>query len=226
MESTIATRESRSGRSKRTHPIRPVQWVQWVAAVLVLFGLAAAGLFIVSKATTEYLYWSRILAWKDARFDDFATKFPARSIANGSAIFYFRSPAEALPSYLSTVSYRQDGREVVKPLSDFLSSTGTTAFVVLKGDQLLYEGYFNGANRTSTQTSFSVAKSFGSALIGIAIDEGYIASIEDPITRYLPELAGRPGLDEIRIRDLLTMSSGLRYMGKRSLSSRIEVAET
>src|SRR5215475_1929326 len=79
MESTIATREGRSERSKRTHLIRSVHWVRWVGGLLVVLGLAGAGLFIVSKATTEYLYWSRILAWKDARFDDFATKFPARS---------------------------------------------------------------------------------------------------------------------------------------------------
>jgi len=55
-----------------------------------------------------------------------------------------------------------------------------------------------------------MAKSFLSALIGIAIDEGYIGNVNDPIIQYIPELSGR-GLDTMTIRHLLTMSSGIRY---------------
>jgi CubicO group peptidase (beta-lactamase class C family) len=57
-----------------------------------------------------------------------------------------------------------------------------------------------------------VAKSFVSTLVGIAIDEGLIESIEDPVTQYLLELIDRdPRFERITIRHLLTMSSGLRY---------------
>ena len=105
------------------------------------------------------------------------------------------------------------GEKVTEPLEKFLEDTGTTAFLVIRDDKLLYEGYFNGYDRESTQTSFSVAKSFVSALVGIAIEEGYIGSVEDPITKYVPELEG-PGMDKITIRHLLTMSSGLRYTGE------------
>ena len=74
------------------------------------------------------------------------------------------------------------------------------------------ERYFGGANRESLQTSFSAAKSFLSTLIGIAIDEGLIESIEARVTDYVPELAERdPGFRQITLRDLLTMSSGIRY---------------
>jgi CubicO group peptidase (beta-lactamase class C family) len=62
------------------------------------------------------------------------------------------------------------------------------------------------------QTSFSVAKSVLSTLVGIAIDEGLIESVQDPLTRYVPELAERdPRFARITLRDLLTMSSGIRY---------------
>jgi CubicO group peptidase (beta-lactamase class C family) len=61
-------------------------------------------------------------------------------------------------------------------------------------------------------TSFSVAKSFDSALVGIAIEEGFITGVDDPITDYLPELAERdPGFARITIRHLLRMASGLDY---------------
>jgi len=65
-------------------------------------------------------------------------------------------------------------------------------------------------------TSFSVAKSFGSALIGKAIEEGYINSVDDPITTYLPGLADRDsGFNEITIRHVLLMTSGLEYTEMR-----------
>jgi len=61
----------------------------------------------------------------------------------------------------------------------------------------------------------SLRKSWASALVGIAIEEGYIGSVDDPITEYIPELKG-PRMGKITIRDLLTMSSGLKYSGEGS----------
>jgi len=183
-------------------------------AILAL-GLVLGALYVVAACTTDYSFWSRIVVWRSARFDDF-TRFPQRPIPNGPVAYHFSPAPSTLPPYLTTVTYQQDGHEVTTPLAPLLASTGATAFLVLKGDQLLYEGYFNGASRTSTQTSFSIAKSFDSALIGIAIDEGSIHGVDDPITRYLPEMAARPGLDRVTISDLLTMTSGLHWKGPGS----------
>ncbi len=100
----------------------------------------------------------------------------------------------------------------ITDLDAFLTDTGTQAFLVIQDEMVIYERYFLGTQRDSIVTSFSVAKSFGSALIGIAIQEGYIHSVEDPITDYIPELAERDArFREIQIRHLLMMASGLRY---------------
>jgi CubicO group peptidase (beta-lactamase class C family) len=97
-------------------------------------------------------------------------------------------------------------------LDAFLAGTGTQAFIVIRDDTILYEHYFNGGARDATVTSFSVAKSFVSTLVGIAVAEGAIRSIDDPITTYLLELAARdPRFGAIPIRHLLDMSSGIRY---------------
>ena len=86
------------------------------------------------------------------------------------------------------------------------------AFLVVKDDVLLYEGYLGGFDRSSTVTSFSVAKPFVSALVGIAIAEDVIDGVEDPITRYVPELLERdPRYAGVTLRHLLNMSSGIRY---------------
>lgn len=110
----------------------------------------------------------------------------------------------------TTVEYH-DGDELKGvALDELLQSTGTHAFIVIQDDKLLYENYFNGYQRDSICVSRSIAKSFTSALVGIAIDEGLIDSVDDPITNYLPELKGQ-GFDSITIKHLLTMGSGIRF---------------
>jgi len=105
--------------------------------------------------------------------------------------------------------------EAVSGIEDFVSflaKNRTQAFIVIQNDNILYEQYFNGASRDTIVTSFSIAKSFTSALVGIAILEGHIHSVNDPITDYLPELAERdPAFKNITIRNLLMMSSGIKY---------------
>jgi CubicO group peptidase (beta-lactamase class C family) len=77
---------------------------------------------------------------------------------------------------------------------------------------VVVERYSGGSGPKTLETSFSVAKSFVSTLVGIAIDEGRIGSVDDPVTRYVPELAARdPRFKQVTLRELLTMSSGLRY---------------
>ena len=188
-------------------------WARRLGLAFLALACAFAAVVLVASFTTERSYWARIVAWNNARFDDFVTKFPSRPVPNGPAVTRFRPASGEIPPFLRTVSFIRGGREETAPLETLLASTGTTAFLVLKDDQLLFEGYYNGADRNSMQTSFSVAKSFVSALVGAAIAEGLIGGLDDPITRYLPELAGRRGLDQIRIRHLLTMTSGLRYNG-------------
>jgi CubicO group peptidase (beta-lactamase class C family) len=107
----------------------------------------------------------------------------------------------------------------IKDLDTFLADTGTQAFLVIRNDTIVYERYFKGNQRDSIVTSFSVAKSFDSALVGIAINEGYIKSLSDPITDYIPELAAHdPRFKDIQIRHLLMMASGLRYNTDRPIS--------
>lgn len=87
--------------------------------------------------------------------------------------------------------------------------TKTVAFLVLKGDTLIYERYLRGYAAESVVPSFSMAKSFVSALTGIAIEEGAIGSIDDSVSQYLTEFQGR-GMRGLRIRHLLQMTGGLK----------------
>jgi len=181
--------------------------------IKICLGLAASTLLIWLGALpfTGRSQIARALAWQDSDIQDYK-RFPSRTIENAAPIFNFKAPSEAeVQRYtpaLESVTY--NGK--TQNLGTFLRKTDTVAFLVIKDDTLLYEGYFNGYDHNSTVTSFSVAKSFDSALVGIAISEGYIGSLEDPITKYVPELLENdPRYQDIRLRHLLSMSSGIHY---------------
>ncbi len=154
------------------------------------------------------LYLARVVAWGDSSMLD-QKKFPSRAINNASPAYTF--DLNLSPELFQTVEYRSEGQVRQAGFEEFLQSSQTTSFIVIKDDAILYEGYFNGYSRDSIVTSFSVAKSFTSALVGIAIDEGYIGGVNDLMVEYLPELKGK-GFDELTIRHLLNMSSGIRFV--------------
>ena len=101
-----------------------------------------------------------------------------------------------------------------KPLSDSLRKTlqtgETVAFLVIKNDSLCYEEYWDGYSDSSYSNSFSMAKSIISILVGVAIDEGKISSVKDPVGKYIPEYVNGE-LAKITIEDLLRMASGLNF---------------
>jgi CubicO group peptidase (beta-lactamase class C family) len=105
-------------------------------------------------------------------------------------------------------TYQYEGKSL--GLDDFLSRTYTNAFIVVKDGRILTERYRNGGDASSRYAVFSIAKSLVSMLVGIAIDRGDIASINDPITRYAPEFIGT-AYEGVTLRDALQMRSGVDF---------------
>ena len=127
-------------------------------------------------------------------------KFPNRPLLNDSIVFKFtNSPSGKYPKELDGVSF-----------DEYLRKNKTVAFLIIRNDTIEYERYFSGYNEKSIVPSFSMAKSFTSILIGCAIDDGLIKSVDDPITNYIPELS-RNGFDKVTIKHLLQMTSGLDF---------------
>tara|TARA_R110000868_G_scaffold404509_1_gene682764 strand:+ start:2666 stop:3652 length:987 start_codon:yes stop_codon:yes gene_type:complete len=96
----------------------------------------------------------------------------------------------------------------------------TVSFLIIRNDTVLYEYYKEPYMDTTLVSTFSMVKPMVSTLIGIAIEEGKIGSVEDNIIDYLPEYKGIKGWDKIKIRNLLHHTSGIRFTdGKFSLTS-------
>lgn len=86
----------------------------------------------------------------------------------------------------------------------------TVAYLVLKDGKIIYEHYWDDYGTESLSNSFSMAKSVVSLLVGAAIDDGYIESVEEPIAEYIAEY-NSPTNEHLKIKDVLTMSSGLNW---------------
>ncbi len=183
-----------------------------VLSTLAIIVIGAIALFLAIAMLVyppEYVY--RATVWQDSDAFDWQ-KFPSHPLNAAPAAYHFDvAPSPRVSELFAQLAGTDDWER-------FLEENDTQAFIVIQDGKILYENYFNNTRRDSIVTSFSVAKSFDSALIGIAIQEGYIHSVDDPITIYLPELAERdPRFNEITIRHLLLMASGLEYRAFRPL---------
>jgi hypothetical protein len=143
----------------------------------------------------------------------------------GAQVENFRRMASIYPARVirrsSTPSPLPEGRRIALPkafefagrvldTADFLAEMETTGLIIVRDGRVVFEDYWLGADASAQTIAWSVSKSFVSALIGIAVDEGAIGSVEDSVTRYRPDLAGS-SYDGVRLKDVLQMSSGTRW---------------
>lgn len=127
-------------------------------------------------------------------------KFPSRPLtANPSPFNFQTTEAGKFPKELNGIAFDK-----------YLEDNKTVAFLIIKNDTIQYEKYFKGYDQKSIVPSFSMAKAVTSILIGCAIDDGLIKSVDEPITNYIPELT-KNGFNKVTIKHLLQMTSGIKF---------------
>jgi len=148
----------------------------------------------------------RYVWWNFADIHD-SKKFPSVPVAKSTKskpLFHY------LPGVVITLPDAFIDKNKHVSFETFLADHKSVAFLVLRNDSLVYEQYFAGFSKESVLPSFSVAKSFVSALVGIAIHEGKIKSVDQPVTDFLPELSDS-GFHMVTLKDLMEMRSGIRF---------------
>lgn len=108
------------------------------------------------------------------------------------------------------ISDKYNSYKLSKKDSAYIDDMKTVSFLVIRNDSILYETYRGGWNDTLTSNLFSATKSIVGMLVGIAMDEGKIGSVDDKVMKYIPEY-NRGRQKDITIRNLLTMSSGMDW---------------
>ncbi len=148
----------------------------------------------------------KIITYDTSGIEDYK-QFPSRTLTASKTPFQFAVGGDELrvPDIISV-----DGIENQR-LEDFLHKTNTVAFLVIKDDSILMERYYQGYDEATPTLGFSMSKSFLSILIGAAIDDGYLTSVDQSVTDFVPELAAA-GYDRVTLRHLLQMTSGMDYV--------------
>lgn len=146
-----------------------------------------------------------ILFWSGdqqiAGFRNIALLSPVRHINRGEYV----KALPAAPADLSSLSYSVGGQQY--SLQDFMQHNHVAGLLVLKNGEIAHEAYGLGNREDHLWVSFSMTKSVVSMLTGAAIADGYIGSVEDLVTDYLPQLKGT-SYDSVRVRQVLQMASG------------------
>jgi CubicO group peptidase (beta-lactamase class C family) len=160
-------------------------------------------LSIIILTTLNACKVGRFVVYNLADINDYK-KFPARTIENGTTKFLFSKAVNGkIPKELSL-------KEKSYPFEKYLEDNKTVAFLIIQNDTIQYEKYWGKYNKTSIVPSFSMAKSITSILIGCAIEDKRIQSVNEPVTNYIPELKEN-GFDSVTIENLLQMTSGLKF---------------
>ncbi len=132
--------------------------------------------------------------------------FPSHPLKPAPQPFHFyRTVKKIIPTPIPSFGF-----DSLHTFEQFLSKNNTIAFLIIRNDTILYEHYFAGYADSICGTSFSMAKSFTSGLIGFAVQDGLI-NIDNPITKYVPELKD-PSMQKVTIKHLLQMTSGIKYI--------------
>lgn len=173
--------------------------LKWAGRVLLALLFAAAVVGIWKREELARLWAVQTLFAEDrivANFSHMDAAFLTTPLPRG------RSPASALP----------EGDRITLPdgAEEWLAERAVTSLLVMKDGKVRFEGYYLGTAEDDRRISWSVAKSYLSSLLGVLLDQGVIASIDDPVTKYAASLKGT-AYDGATIRNVLNMASGVVF---------------
>lgn len=130
--------------------------------------------------------------------------FPTRVIGRGPRPY----PMHSAPTSFGNVRFPSRGTEY--DLEDYVRLNRVAGLLVLDDERIALERYELGNNENTRWTSMSIAKSVSTTLVGVAIKDGFITSVGDPLTKYLPELK-TSSYNDVSVKELLQMTSGVRW---------------
>lgn len=171
-----------------------------IVSVLLLF-VSAMGVWVLIQGS-ETVY--RVVLNGDTTIEDHKL-YPFRPLTPSSAPHRFRDTPSGDMKNLAVGGLGE------LDLKSFLAKSDTIALLVIKGNDLIVENYFQGHGKAEISQVFSTSKSILSFLIGAAIEDGVIGSVEDSVTDYIPELAAKD-FGNLRIEDVLHMKTNMDYI--------------
>lgn len=143
------------------------------------------------------LFWSQ--DEKERRFPIMQDIFPSIPVPTGTQTSPFEEINEITPQWIDETT-----------LASYMNDNHVGGVIVLKDNKIRLEEYVEGVDKETVWTSFSMAKSVSSILLGVALKEGAIESLDDVLQKYIPEFKGYD-YGSVTVRQLLTMTSGIAW---------------
>ena len=185
---------------------KPIRWLLRIGILL-----------IVVIAVCTAVFWKDIQGIRGAleyastfepdvineNFRSLYHKYPSSTVKRGDTVYELTESPRALAE-----SYTYKGK--TKRVEDWIDATDTTGLIVIKDGTIAFEKYFRGNTRSTRSIAMSVSKSIVSCLVGVAVADGSINSLQDPVDKYAPELKGS-GYEGVSLKNVLQMSSGIRF---------------
>lgn len=170
-------------------------------AVQIIFGFVLSLTIPMSTSATELPYG----------------QLATNGFRNQAQVAYVKPPREFKALKPTTITVPNEVKQV---LDELFTRNNTKALMVVRNSQIIYERYSFGVGKRNTPLGFSIAKSLTALIVGRAICDGYINSINDPIKKYIPSLSGT-SWGESTVKNVLQMSSGaykkdIKYNGHKN----------
>lgn len=172
---------------------------KWLGRILLLLIVVAVAIYVWKREEIHRLMAVNTLFSEEkivTNFSNMNAAFLTREVSRGDG----------------PVSELRRGADAPMPadLAPWTEARSVTGLVVLKDGALVHESYYQGTTPEDRRVSWSVAKSYLSALFGVVVAEGFIDSLDDPVTKYAPSLKGT-AYNDATIRNVLRMSSGVTF---------------
>jgi CubicO group peptidase (beta-lactamase class C family) len=164
-----------------------------VAALLLVSGCDAVKLYTNLPKDENVLFWTQ--DQRDAAFRQMEKLAPTNAIQAGDDVHQFGQGAPL---------------KIGVDLDAYMLHQRTAGLIIIQDNKIRLEKYGLGYDAAGRWTSFSVAKSLTSTLVGAALRDGYIKSLDDKVTVYIPDLRGS-AYDDVTVRQLLMMTSGVKW---------------
>ncbi|MDP2561140.1 serine hydrolase [Psychrobium sp. 1_MG-2023] len=173
------------------------------AVSIVMIVLLSAVLWQWQKISQ--VYYAATLFWPHSIVDNFSNMDRAFN-----SVKLQQHQAKPWVYEFEEIASNYQFRESERSVNEFLERSNTTALIVFHQGKIRFEQYYLGTTANDRRISWSMAKSYLSALFGIAVAEGHIRSINQPVTDYVPSLLGT-GYQDVTIKQVLQMSSGVAF---------------
>jgi len=178
-----------------------------IALVALIAGAFIGGFTYYSFVPPPTDVMARAAAFEgdqDYFFQNASELYPTRTVASAED----SQPLPRNEIALDGFSYEYDGQK--RTLADLYTDMETTGLIIIRDGQVVHESYGRGADSGTRLTTWSLVKSITSTLVGVAVADGLIDSVDDQLVTYLPEVAGT-AYEEVTIKQALQMSSGVRF---------------